>query len=52
MTAGTCILDLPSEFFHNGIFKHLDCLDIYNLGLSGNQRLREISEAYVELGKI
>ena len=51
MTVATTILNLPSELFHNGIFPYIDYLDVYNLGLAGSQKLKEISEAYVQLGK-
>ena len=51
MSVNASILDLPNEIFLTEIFKHLDDIDIYHLGETGNQRLKEISEAYVQLGK-
>ena len=45
------ILDLPNEIFLTNIFKHLNDIDVYYLGETGNHRLKEISEAYVQLGK-
>ena len=49
--SATSILDLSTELFHNGIFKYLGDIDIHNFGKCGNQRLKEISKGYVELGK-
>ena len=45
------IQDLPPEILQNNVFKHLDGLDIYNLGNAGSTKLKDISEDYVQLGK-
>ena len=46
----TNILDLPVEAFYYGIFKHLCDIEIYKLRKAGNRKLKELSEAYVQLG--
>ena len=45
------IFDLPSEVLQTHIFRYLTDMDIYNLGMIGNNRSKEISEDYVQLGK-
>ena len=41
---------LPSEVLQTHIFRYLSDIDIYNLGMMGNKRLREVAEDYVQLG--
>ena len=50
--AHTSILDLPTEIIQSFIFKYLADIDVYRLGRSGNTRLKEISEDYVQIGKL
>ena len=45
------IMDMPAEVLQTHIFRYLDDIDIYNLGMAGNQSLKEISTDYVQLGK-
>ena len=42
------ISDLPNEVLQMHIFRYLDDVDIYNLGLAGNTRLKEISHDHVK----
>ena len=49
--ANTNIIDLPTEIIQSFIFKYLADVDVYNLGRTGNSRLKEISEDYVQIGK-
>ena len=45
------LLDLPMEIF-DLIFTFLDHMDIYRLGETGNERLKNISEIYAQIGTI
>lgn len=47
----TSLAELPVEIFHNGIFRYIDDIDIFNLGKTGSQRLKEIAEDFVQIGK-
>ena len=49
--AMSTFLDLPTEIIQKYVFKYLADIDIYNLGNTGNIRLKQISEDYVQLGK-
>ena len=55
-TAATTILSIPPEVFHNNLFMYLDDIDVYHLGIAGStegfERLKDISEDYVQLGKL
>ena len=44
-------LDLPMEIF-DLIFTFLDHMDIYRLGETGNERLKNISDIYAQIGTI
>ena len=44
-------LGLPNEVIQNFIFKYLEDVDIYKLGQTGNYRLKEMCEHYVQIGK-
>ena len=45
------ILDLPMEIF-DFIFTFLDHMDIYRLGETGNERLKNISDIYAQIGML
>ena len=45
------ILALPNEIIQDFIFEYLADVDIYNLGLAGNKRVKEICEHYVKIGR-
>ena len=50
MTA-TFFHDLPTEIIRHCLFIYLDDIDIHRLGKTGNKRLKEICDNYVEIGK-
>ena len=42
-----CIDNMPTEIIYNHLFIYLDDVDIFNLGIAINGRIRHISESYL-----
>ena len=42
--------DLPTEIIQDYVFKYLGDTDIYHLSQTGSQRLKELSESFIQLG--
>ena len=43
--------DLPTEIIRQYLFPYLDDIDIFRLGNTGDTRLKEICDNFVEIGK-
>ena len=43
--------DLPIEIIRHHLFPYLDDIDIIRLGKTGDTRLKELCESFVEIGK-
>ena len=43
--------DLPTEIIRHYLFPYLDDIDIFRLGNTGDTRLKEICDNFVEIGK-
>ena len=43
--------DLPIEIIMHYLFPYLDDIDIFHLSKTGNSRLKELCDSYVNIGK-
>ena len=46
------LYNLPSEILFESLFIHLSDRDVHNLGLAFGERIENISNDYIPLGKI
>ena len=45
------LLDLPNEILRDVLFKHLEHIDVFSLGETGNTRLKYLAEDYLGYSK-
>ena len=42
------ITDLPSEVLEKNLLPYLPCFDVQSFGMTGNQRLKDISDVVIQ----